>query len=779
MKKLLLIIVSAVLAVSATAGEVTVKKALRQARAFMSQKTNNLQLVAQEKSEQPAWYVFAPAEKNDGYVIMAGDDRVSQVLGYADEGCFDPENMPENMKWWLRGCSEQIQQLREGKATVSQAPAGRQTVAAMLTTKWGQDGPFNQQTPVINGHHAPTGCMPTALAQILYYWKSAAGAATIAAYETSTKGISMPALPATTFSYDLMKDEYDRSETGASADEVAKLMLYCGQAFQVDYNELESGASGGSDVFVNNFFFDIHGRDIKHISESQDVWDEALYQEMVAGRPVFMSALNYQTGHGFVVDGYDGKGLYHINWGWYGENNGFYVLDVARPGDEGEVPVEGEGYSIGQVAGIGLQPASDAISHDDMALSVSSLELDQTTYTRTSTDADFTVKATAQVNNYYGSTLSFNNTVGVFDTNGNLVATGYQSTFTDLQNMYGGEYTRTIVFGNGLADGKYILKMVSRLVGQETWNEDFGSYRHYAELTISGTTMTTNVVTNPFNRSLNVNSMTVVGNAWQGKEVTLKFNITNTGTYYVNNIYAHINTKLQSSIGLALQPGETGDFYLHFTPTKSGTFTVNLRSSKYSASGTSYFTGNVTVAAKPTTLPATITAAGWATFVPDFDVTVPEGVEVYYVSAASTTSASLTQITSIPAEQPVLLKGDANSYNFTVISTADELTGNLLKVSNGVKGVNDYVLANGGKGVGFYKWVGDALEKGMVYLPVDATSSSAPAFINFQFDNATGIEEVRGQKEGLRGEYYNLSGQRLAQPTKGLYIVNGKKVILK
>ena len=153
--------------------------------------------------------------------------------------------------------------------------------------------------------------------------------------------------------------------------------------------------------------------------------------------------------------------------------------------------------------------------------------------------------------------------------------------------------------------------------------------------------------------------------------------------------------------------------------------------------------------------------------------------EVYYVSAASTTSASLTQITSIPAEQPVLLKGDANSYNFTVISTADELTGNLLKVSNGVKGVNDYVLANGGKGVGFYKWVGDALEKGMVYLPVDATSSSAPAFINFQFDNATGIEEVRGQKEGLRGEYYNLSGQRLDQPTKGLYIVNGKKVILK
>ncbi len=780
MKKVLLIMTLAVLTITATASEVTVKKALRQARAFIPQEANNLQLVAQDKSEQPAWYVFAPAEQKGGFVIIAGDDRVSQVLGYADEGSFDPDNIPENMQWWLRGCTEQIQLLREGKANASRAQEARQVVEPLLTTKWGQDGPYNLKTPTIGGSHAPTGCMPTALAQILYYWKSAAGSKAIDAYTTSTNKINMPSLPATTFDYSIMQDEYDRDDTGTGAQEVAKLMLYCGQAFQVDYEKLESGASGGSDVFVNNFYFDIHGRDLRHISESQSEWDEAIYQEIANGRPVFMSALSYQTGHGFVVDGYDGKGLYHVNWGWYGRNNGFYLLDVARPGDEGDIVIKGEGYSIGQVAGIGLQPASDAISHDDMALSVSSLELDANTYSRSSAESNFTVNATAQINNYYGSTLSFDNTAGVYDTNGQLVATGSVRTIADLQNMYGGEYTRTVKFGAGMADGTYILKMVSRLNGQESWNEDLGSYRHYAELTISGNTMTANVVTNPFNRSLKINNMEVVGNAWAGKAVTLKFNVTNTGTYYVNNIYAHINYSLQSAIGLALQPGETGDFYLEFTPASSGNYNIMLRSSRYNASGTQYYSGTVKVAATPKTLAKTITSAGWATFVPDFNVTVPEGVEAYYVSSTTDNSATLTLVTDIPADEPVLLKGNESSYSFTVVNSATPITENMLQISNGKNGVNDYVLANNAGQVGFYKWAGAALEMGQVYLPADAVSTTAPQYIRFLFDNTTGIRSMESQhltKENA--PVYNLNGQRVAQPLKGVYIVNGKKTVVR
>lgn len=778
MKKVLLIVTLTVLTITATAGEVTVKKALQKARAFMSQKESDMQLVAQDKSKQPAWYVFAPAQKNSGFVIMAGDDRVSQVLGYTDEGSFDPDNMPENMEWWLKGCTEQIQWLREGKASARRAPEGRQAVAPMLTTKWGQDGPYNLQTPVINSYHAPTGCMPTALAQILYYWKSTAGAKALDAYTTHTNEIKMPALPATTFDYNLMQDEYDADATDASAQEVAKLMLYCGQAFKVDYQELESGANGGSDVFVNNFYFDIHGRDLKRVFDSSTEWDAALYGEMKAGRPVFMSALTYLVGHGFVIDGYDGNGLYHINWGWNGTNNGFYLLDVARPGDEGFVALQGEGYSFGQVAAIGLQPASDAIRHDDMALSVFSLALDATTYNRSSAEDNFTVKATAQVNNYYGSTQTFANTAAIFTTDGKFVKAGNVSN-SNLENMYGGEWTRTINFGSGLDDGTYILKMVSRLYGEETWNEDFGSYRHYAELTISGNTMTANVVTNPFNRSLKVNKMEVVGNAWKDSEVTLKFNVTNIGTYYLNVIYAHINGVLESGIGLGLDPGETCDFYLHYTPTSKGTKTIDLRTSKYNAGGTSYWNGSFNVADTPSTLSAEVTSAGWATFVPAFNVTVPEGVEAYYVSAASDVSATLTQITDkICAKEPVLLKNEG-THSFPVTSAyVAKQDDNLLKVSDGAQGVNDYVLANHGT-VGFYKWIGAALESGKVYLPASAIASGAPEFISILNDNVTGISTTLMNNERVNSEVYNLNGQRVTQPTKGLYIVNGKKVVLK
>jgi len=779
MKKVLLIVTLTVLTITATAGEVTVKKALQQARAFMSQKESNLQLVAQDKSEQPAWYVFAPAKKNSGYVIMAGDDRVSQVLGYTDEGSFDLDNLPENMQWWLKGCTEQIQWLREGKASVSRAPEGRQAVAPMLTTKWGQDGAYSLKTPIINGHHAPTGCMATAMAQILYYWKSTAGAAALDAYTTKTKSINMPALPATTFNYDLMKNEYDREDDGESAQEVAKLMLYCGQAFKMDYEELESGASGGSNVFVNNFFFDIHGRDIKRIAESQDEWDAAIYAEMQARRPIFMSAISYQVGHGFVVDGYDGNGLYHINWGWDGRDNGFYVLDVACPSREGNVALQGEGYTIGQVAGLELQPASDAISHDDMALSVQSLELDAANYTRSSSEGNFTVQATAYVQNDYGSTLSFNNTVGVFTVDGQFVKAGTIRTVTDLQNMYGSTWTRTISFGSGLADGTYILKMVSRLAGEETWNEDFGSYRHYAEMTISGNSMTANVVSNPFTRNLVINSMEVVGDAWQGAEVTLKFNATNTGTYYINNVYAHINSVLRSGIGLSLEPGETGDFYLHYTPTSSGNQTVNLRSSKYNGSGSSYWSGSFAVAAKPNALTAEVTSDGWATFVPAFNVTVPEGVEAYYVSAVSDASATLTQITGkIRAKEPVLLKNEG-THNFSVSSDyVAKLDDNLLKVSDGAQGVNDYVLDNHGT-VGFYKWDGAVLEAGNVYLPASAIATGTPEFISILNGDATGISATLVNNGRVNSEIYNLQGQRVAQPGKGFYIVSGKKVVIR
>ena len=175
-------------------------------------------------------------------------------------------------------------------------------------------------------------------------------------------------------------------------------------------------------------------------------------------------------------------------------------------------------------------------------------------------------------------------------------------------------------------------------------------------------------------------------------------------------------------------------------------------------------------------VPATVTSAGWATWVAPIDVTVPSGVEAYAV-ALNGNKTSLTALTAIPTGTPVLLKNEG-TFQFPLATTTPAAVTTALKVSDGTGAANAYVLAKpDGKSVGFYKWTeAQALPAGKVYLVYSGTS--APDFIGLNGD-ATGIEDAVKSEEISDKSYYNLNGQRVAQPTKGLYIVNGKKIVIK
>ena len=124
-----------------------------------------------------------------------------------------------------------------------------------------------------------------------------------------------------------------------------------------------------------------------------------------------------------------------------------------------------------------------------------------------------------------------------------------------------------------------------------------------------------------------------------------------------------------------------------------------------------------------------------------------------------------------------MLKGAGQKTAILLDAEPSDIT-NKLAVSDGSNGVNDYVLYNGPNGVGFYKWTGSALASGKVYLPASAVAG-AREFLGFD-DETTGIANVKGEAKTLvNSDFYNIAGQRVAQPTKGLYIVNGKKVIIK
>ena len=167
-------------------------------------------------------------------------------------------------------------------------------------------------------------------------------------------------------------------------------------------------------------------------------------------------------------------------------------------------------------------------------------------------------------------------------------------------------------------------------------------------------------------------------------------------------------------------------------------------------------------------------AAGWATYVTEAPVTYIDGDAFAVTSVGS--SVELTSVTSVPTGTPVLLKA-AGQKTAILLDAEPGVITNKLAVSDGDDGINDYVLAKHSGVVGFYKWTGSALAAGKVYLPASAVAG-ARDFIGF--DETTGIANINSDAKTLfNGDFYNIAGQRVAQPTKGLYIVNGRKVIIK
>ena len=184
-----------------------------------------------------------------------------------------------------------------------------------------------------------------------------------------------------------------------------------------------------------------------------------------------------------------------------------------------------------------------------------------------------------------------------------------------------------------------------------------------------------------------------------------------------------------------------------------------------------------------TTVPVTIGADEWATYVTPcaLDFT---GLTAYVVSAINANSVTLTEVTSAPAGTGVILNAAKGTYKLDITDSPAAVGTNLLQISNGANvggglhGYDFYVLANKSNGVGFYKLKDDVIiPAGKCFLAV--ANTSAPEFLGFGGDDATGINAVNGEGFTVNGEFYNLNGQRVAQPTKGLYIVNGKKVVIK
>lgn len=351
---------------AADAQSVPMQEALTIAQDFMPYKTFSARgccgvRSVSASSNAMSYYVFN-AEGKDGFVIVSGDERTEPILGYSCTGTFDVESMPENVAWWMRSYDiaiENVQQLSQRE--IRRMPTGEyEYIDPLLKTQWDQFSPYYQQCPVIDGDTCVTGCVATAVAQIMKYYNHPKTSKGTFRYRTKTNRILMQALPEVDFDWTNMLDTYSSVgwETKAQKDAVATLMLYCGCAMNMDYGVDGSGADATPVCDAMEYFFgydeDIHK--VYRDDYDTEAWEQLIYDELAKGFPVFYSGRNEASGHAFVCDGYLG-GFFHINWGWGGVFDGYFKLSILYPYtysfDETEYA---DGYASGQMAVVNIVP---------------------------------------------------------------------------------------------------------------------------------------------------------------------------------------------------------------------------------------------------------------------------------------------------------------------------------------------------------------------------------------------------------------------------------------
>ena len=295
-----------------------------------------------------------------GYVVVTNDDRFTPVMGYSDSTFSSDETTNPGFHWWLRAMNASLQQMAEnGDEPVSIAPLPMysSSVDMLLTTKWNQDEPYNNQTPeyldtIANiKRHYVTGCVATSMAQVMNYHKyPTTGKGSKSYFFTPEGGGTRIRANAnfgkTTYDYANMLDQYtyaDRTKTVPNFTEdqakaVSTLMYHCGVSVKMSYTKSGSGAytADACVALREHFLFDenikLFTRDFYPVEE----WMQIVYGELNDGCPIIYGGVDRQGGHSFVIDGYDDKGKVHVNWGWGGSNDGFYDIASLR------------GYTTGQ-----------------------------------------------------------------------------------------------------------------------------------------------------------------------------------------------------------------------------------------------------------------------------------------------------------------------------------------------------------------------------------------------------------------------------------------------
>ncbi len=279
----------------------------------------------------PAYYIYN-ADDGHGFVVIAGESEVTEVLAYSLEGSFHPEYWNRGAGFFLDGYDRQIALVRSGEATADVPRVSAVITPILLTTaNWDQDGAFfnDKFAPKYQGESCYSGCVATAMAEVMQYHKHPQRGRGSWSYTSGTHSFAL--------SRDFSQETFDWSliplhvnEGTAESDEVSRLMLDCGIAVSMDYGTTADDGSSAFSYRVEQalkdwFYYDAHFVNRSVVSTTS--WNEQILADLQQNRPVFVGADSQTSGggHAFVIDGVNASGIYHYNMGWGGFNNGYYT----------------------------------------------------------------------------------------------------------------------------------------------------------------------------------------------------------------------------------------------------------------------------------------------------------------------------------------------------------------------------------------------------------------------------------------------------------------------
>lgn len=438
-----------------------------------------------DKTNNAPYYAF---NLEQGYVIVSGDDEMTELVGYAENGFFDAENVPPQMQLWLDGYAEYVAAVQSGKAKarkilLSDSPSV--VVEPLVTTKWNQDAPFNNFAPEYtddnnNTQRCATGCAATAMAQIMKFHNWPEQGVGHYSYEHQSFGTISSNFSEHVYDWTNMIDRYNNGEySNMQADAVALLMKDCGVSLNMNYGPV-SGASIYSYYPAFKNYFRYSSRTVNRSGCETAEFTKIITDELQEGRPLIYCGTGEDGGHAFVVDGYDTNYFLHVNWGWGGYSDGYFDMNYMDPTGLG---IGGGSGAFKWNQGIVLaRPLKDGVEPYEFIQQLCFVPYDDVKggifceQEMPANKGDVVTILLRNTANLSGESFFGSLNVGVFDDSGALVTMGNEERIENnngelLEFQSGSLYSVDLPMTlntAGIADGNYIVRAMSKANG-DVW----------------------------------------------------------------------------------------------------------------------------------------------------------------------------------------------------------------------------------------------------------------------------------------------------------------------